>query len=70
MRGNRCATVSTPIWGKLADMVDRKLLVQLALAIVVIGSALAGFSQARAPSSRSGSSWASAPVVWPPSCRS
>lgn len=38
-------TVSTPIWGKLADLVNRKLLVQLALAIFVIGSALAGFSQ-------------------------
>ncbi|MGO3886113.1 MAG: MFS transporter, partial [Mycetocola sp.] len=38
-------TVSTPIWGKLADLFDRKLLIQLALAIFVIGSALAGFSQ-------------------------
>jgi EmrB/QacA subfamily drug resistance transporter len=38
-------TVSTPIWGKLADLVNRKLLVQLALAIFVLGSALAGFSQ-------------------------
>ncbi|WP_375400021.1 MDR family MFS transporter [uncultured Amnibacterium sp.] len=38
-------TVSTPIWGKLADLVNRKMLVQLALVIFVIGSALAGFSQ-------------------------
>ena len=38
-------TVSTPIWGKLADLVNRKVLVQLALVIFVIGSALAGFSQ-------------------------
>ncbi|RLP70676.1 DHA2 family efflux MFS transporter permease subunit [Mycetocola reblochoni] len=38
-------TVSTPIWGKLADLFDRKLLIQLALGIFVIGSALAGFSQ-------------------------
>ena len=37
-------TVSTPIWGKLADLVDRKLLIQLALAISVVSSALAGFS--------------------------
>jgi EmrB/QacA subfamily drug resistance transporter len=37
-------TVSTPIWGKLADLLDRKLLIQLSLAIFVIGSALAGFS--------------------------
>ena len=38
-------TVSTPIWGKFADLFDRKLLVQLALIIFVIGSALAGLSQ-------------------------
>ncbi|MCU1571092.1 MAG: transporter [Naasia sp.] len=38
-------TVSTPIWGKLADLMSRKLLVQLSLIIFVLGSALAGFSQ-------------------------
>ncbi|WP_460945802.1 MDR family MFS transporter [Okibacterium endophyticum] len=38
-------TVSTPIWGKLADLFNRKLLIQLALVIFVLGSALAGFSQ-------------------------
>ncbi|MET0956219.1 MAG: MFS transporter [Cryobacterium sp.] len=38
-------TVSTPIWGKFADLFNRKLLIQLALAVFVIGSALAGFSQ-------------------------
>jgi len=38
-------TVSTPIWGKLADLFNRKLLIQLSLVIFVIGSALAGFSQ-------------------------
>lgn len=37
-------TISTPIWGKLADLVNRKLLVQLALVITVVSSALAGFS--------------------------
>ena len=37
-------TVSTPIWGKLADLVDRKLLVQLALVVSVLSSALAGLS--------------------------
>ncbi|WP_374191786.1 MFS transporter [Cellulomonas sp. zg-ZUI22] len=37
-------TVSTPIWGKLADLVDRKLLIQLALAVSVISSALAGLA--------------------------
>ena len=38
-------TVSTPIWGKLADLFNRKLLIQLALLIFVVGSAAAGFSQ-------------------------
>ena len=38
-------TVSTPIWGKLADLVDRKLLVQAALVVYTIGSILAGLSQ-------------------------
>ncbi len=37
-------TISTPIWGKLADLVDRKLLIQLALTISVVSSALAGLS--------------------------
>ena len=38
-------TVSTPVWGKLADLFNRKLLIQLSLVIFVLGSALAGFSQ-------------------------
>ncbi len=38
-------TVSTPIWGKLADLLNRKILIQLALVLFVLGSALAGFSQ-------------------------
>ena len=37
-------TVSTPIWGKLADLVDRKNLIQLALIITVLSSAAAGLS--------------------------
>src|SRR3954466_7215512 len=37
-------TVSTPIWGKLADLFDRKLLVQTGLVLFVIGSLLAGLS--------------------------
>ncbi|RNE56661.1 MDR family MFS transporter [Cryobacterium tepidiphilum] len=38
-------TVSTPLWGKIADLFNRKLLIQLALGTFVVGSALAGFSQ-------------------------
>jgi EmrB/QacA subfamily drug resistance transporter len=38
-------TITTPIWGKLADLADRKLLIQIALVISVLSSAAAGFSQ-------------------------
>jgi EmrB/QacA subfamily drug resistance transporter len=38
-------TVTTPIWGKLADLTSKKLLIQLSLAIYVVGSALAGLAQ-------------------------
>lgn len=37
-------TISTPIWGKLSDLVNRKVLIQLALVITVLSSAAAGFS--------------------------
>ncbi len=37
--------ISTPIWGKLADLFNRKLLFQLAIAIFVLATAAAGFSQ-------------------------
>lgn len=38
-------TISTPIWGKLADLFNRKFLLQLALLVFVVSSAIAGFSQ-------------------------
>ncbi|OKI89384.1 MDR family MFS transporter [Micromonospora sp. CB01531] len=38
-------TATTPIWGKLADLTSKKVLVQLALGIFVLGSVLAGQSQ-------------------------
>ncbi|WP_405585227.1 MFS transporter [Streptomyces sp. NBC_01092] len=38
-------TASTPLWGKLADLFSKKLLIQLSLVIFVAGSALAGLSQ-------------------------
>jgi EmrB/QacA subfamily drug resistance transporter len=38
-------TVSTPVWGKLADLFDRKLLIQTGLTMFVIGSMLAGLAQ-------------------------
>lgn len=37
-------TVTTPIWGKLADLLNKKLLVQLAITIFVVGSVGAGFA--------------------------
>jgi EmrB/QacA subfamily drug resistance transporter len=39
------ATATTPIWGKLADLFSKKLLVQIAIVIFVAGSVIAGFSQ-------------------------
>ena len=36
--------VTTPIWGKLADLVDRKILVQLSLILFTAGTVIAGFS--------------------------
>ncbi|MFD8789595.1 MFS transporter [Streptomyces vinaceus] len=38
-------TASVPIWGKLADLVDKKALVQMSLVIYIIGSVIAGLSQ-------------------------
>ncbi|MFI6955736.1 MDR family MFS transporter [Nocardia sp. NPDC050408] len=37
-------TVTTPIWGKLSDLVDKKLLVQISLVIFVVGSIIAGLA--------------------------
>ncbi|MFF4590981.1 MFS transporter [Streptomyces sp. NPDC001388] len=38
-------TATTPLWGKLADLYNKKALVQMALVIYVLGSAAAGLSQ-------------------------
>jgi len=38
-------TISTPVWGKLADLFSKKILVQIALVIFVAASAVAGLSQ-------------------------
>ncbi|MFI6336256.1 MFS transporter [Streptomyces sp. NPDC050535] len=38
-------TATTPLWGKLADLYNKKALVQIALVIYVLGSAAAGLSQ-------------------------
>lgn len=37
-------TVSTPIWGKLSDLFNKKTLVQVAIVIFVLGSVAAGFA--------------------------
>lgn len=37
-------TASTPLWGKLADQFNKKLLVQVALTIFLVGSLIAGFA--------------------------
>lgn len=38
------SAISTPIWGKLADLFSKKMLLQLSLVVFVLGSALAGLS--------------------------
>ncbi|BCT75138.1 hypothetical protein SCMU_09800 [Sinomonas cyclohexanicum] len=37
--------VTTPIWGKLSDLFDKKFLTQLNIVVFVAGSVLAGFAQ-------------------------
>ena len=39
------STASTPIWGKLADLFSKKLLLQIAIVVFIVGSMLAGLSQ-------------------------
>jgi EmrB/QacA subfamily drug resistance transporter len=39
------ATITTPIWGRLADQFPKKLMVQISIAVFVLGSVIAGFSQ-------------------------
>lgn len=41
-------TATTPLWGKLSDLFSKKLLVQIALLIYVLGSVVAGLSQSSA----------------------
>lgn len=38
-------TASTPLWGKLSDLVSKKLLMQAAIVVFVAGSLVAGLSQ-------------------------
>ena len=38
-------TISTPIWGKLADLFSKKVLIQVALVIFTLASIVAGLSQ-------------------------
>lgn len=38
-------TATVPLWGKLADLYSRKLLIQASLGLYVAGSLIAGFSQ-------------------------
>ncbi|AWL42107.1 MULTISPECIES: MDR family MFS transporter [Streptomyces] len=37
-------TATVPVWGKLSDLYDKKLLIQLSLGMFVVGSLVAGFS--------------------------
>ncbi len=42
-------TVTTPIWGKLSDLFNKKVLIQLSIVLFVIGSVGAGLSQTVPP---------------------
>ena len=39
------ATATTPIWGKLADLYSKKLLVQISIVVFILGSLIAGLTQ-------------------------
>jgi EmrB/QacA subfamily drug resistance transporter len=39
------STATTPIWGKLADLFGKKLLIQVSIVVFIAGSMLAGLSQ-------------------------
>ncbi|PZG10245.1 MDR family MFS transporter [Nonomuraea aridisoli] len=39
------STASTPIWGKLADLFDKKLLLQISIVIFMVASLACGFAQ-------------------------
>ena len=39
------STASTPVWGKLADLFDKKLLLQIAIVLFILASLLCGFAQ-------------------------
>jgi EmrB/QacA subfamily drug resistance transporter len=41
-------TASTPVWGKLADLFSKKLLVQMALVVYVVGSVMAALAPSMA----------------------
>ena len=44
MATSLASAISTPIWGKLADLTNKKVLLQLALIIFTLGSILAGMA--------------------------
>lgn len=39
------STASTPVWGKLSDLMDKKVLMQIGIVIFALGSVLSGLSQ-------------------------
>src|SRR5690554_1817475 len=38
------SAISTPIWGKLADLTNKKVLLQIALLVFMFGTVMAGFA--------------------------
>jgi EmrB/QacA subfamily drug resistance transporter len=39
------STAATPIWGKLADLFSKKLLIQISIVLFIVGSLASGFAQ-------------------------
>ncbi|MBR8743974.1 MDR family MFS transporter [Nocardiopsis sp. MG754419] len=39
------STASTPVWGRLADLFDKKLLLQISIVLFIVASLLCGFAQ-------------------------
>jgi putative Ca2+/H+ antiporter (TMEM165/GDT1 family) len=63
-------TATTPIWGKLADLFSKKTLVQVSIAVFVLGAVASGEPDRRRSSSPRGRCRASAWEACRPSSRS
>ena len=64
-------TATVPLWGKMADLYNKKLLIQLSLGLFTTGSIIAGFTPKKAKSHKTRSARLPAstdPTSWPMPC--